>query len=253
MNRLRSLLLVLFVICVQQTNALEYSVVPSARSYPTSGSIEAQVRDEVLLWDQRQDTGWKFGFLQPRLMVGAHGVAEGSLSLFPISFLELGASYSLTSRFYKTRPFDCDAVICNGLVQRRRLTARLAGEVQFESFKLSGLATFHRVALSTGDSTKPFVDELEVILAAPGSDTVESQSLLVAAHRDDKMLGLYAKKARMMQTRNENNSQYIIYRQKLQNLSAAVGVGRYASDYHEPGFSAVASISWAWGESISFF
>lgn len=253
MTRFQLKFLTVLLLLAQSTWALDYSLMPSVRSYPTSGSIEAQVRDEVLLWDRRQEANWKFGFLQHRLLVAAHGAVEGGLNFYPISFLELGASYSLTSRFYKTKPFDCEAVVCKGIVQRYRLTARLAGEHPFESFKLIGLATFHRVRLATADNSKPFVDEAEVLLAAPGSDAVESQSLLIGAQRDRRTLCLYAKKARMMETRDENNSQYIVYRQKLNQFSFAGGVGRYESDHHDPGFSAIASATWAWGESISLF
>jgi hypothetical protein len=233
--------------------ALEFTLTPSIRSYPTSGSVEAQVREEYLIWDQRQDAKWKFGFVQPRAMIGAHGLAEAGLNFNPVSFLELGAAYSTVSRYYNTRPFDCDAVVCKGILARHRYTARLVGGHEFDSFSLLGMLTYHRIRLSTADASKPLLDESEVLLGAPGSDTVESQSLMLGAQREGCLLGVYVKKARMLESRAENESQYLIIRHKLQDFSVAAGVGRYASDFHDPGFSAVASATWTWGQSISLF
>jgi len=226
---------------------------PIARSYPTSGSIEVQARDEILLWDQRDQAKWRFGFIQPRLLVAAHGVLEGGLYLYPVSILELGTSYSTVSRFYKTKPFDCDANVCGGIVQRHRFTSRLALAQEFSSFRLLELASYHRVRVSSGDNSKPLVDESEVLLAQPGGDTVEASSLMVGAQKGDQVLGVYVKKGRMLDSRMENESQYLMYKQKLRDFSVAAAVGRYASDFHEPGLSVIASMVWNWGESISLF
>ncbi len=242
-----------FSVWLPTARALEYTLTPSIRSYPTSGSVEAQVRDEYLIWDQREDAKWKFGFVQPRAMVGAHGLVEAGLNFNPISFLELGAAYSTVSRYYNTRPFDCDAVVCKGILARHRYTVRLVGGHDFDSFSLLGMLTYNRIRLSTADASKPLMDESEVLLGMPGSDTVESQSLMLGAQRAGCMLGVYAKKARMLESRAENNSQYLIFRHKLQDFSVTGGIGRYASDYHDPGFSAIAAATWTWGHSISLF
>jgi hypothetical protein len=233
--------------------AMDLSLMPIARSYPTSGSIEAQARDEILLWDQRDQAKWRFGFLQPRLLVAAHGVLEGGLYLYPVSILELGASYSTTSRFYKTKPFDCDANVCGGIVQRHRFSSRLALAQDLSTFRLLEMVAYHRTRISSGDNSKPLVDESEVLLAQPGSDTVESTSFMLAGQKDDRVAGVYMKKGRMLDSHAENESQYLMLKQKLQNFSVAGAVGRYASDYHDPSLSVIASVVWNWGESISLF
>lgn len=243
----------LLFLAYAQASALEISVVPQARSYPTSGTIELQSRHEILIWDRREEAKWKFGFLQPRAVVGAQGLMEAGLNFYPISILELGAAYSLTSRFYKVKPFDCDANVCGGQVRRHRYTARLALAHQLASFNLIGLLTFHRIRLSHSDNSKPLVDESEVLLAMPGSDAVESSSVMLAGEREGRMLGFYAKKARMMEADLQSESQYLIYRQKMDGISMAAGVGRYASDFHNPGLSILASVAWTWGESLSLF
>jgi hypothetical protein len=251
---MKKIILILILGCLGlQARALEYSLTPSIRSYPTSGSVELLVREEYRIWDQREEAKWKFGFVQPRVLLGAHGAAEVGLNFYPISFLELGAGYGTVSRFYKTKPFDCDVNVCRGVVQRHRFTARLVGGHEFSSFGLIGMAAYHRIRISNADASKPLVDEAEVLLGMPGSDTVEGASLMLGAQREGCMLGVYAKRARMLDARTENEAQYLIYRQKLENFSVAGGLGRYASDFHNPGFSAVASMTWAWGESISLF
>jgi hypothetical protein len=232
---------------------LEINLVPQARTYPTSGSAEVSARHEIMLWDQRSDAKWKYGFVQPRVAVATHGLAEAALNFYPISILELGAAYSSTSRYYKTKPFDCDLFVCGGVMTRHRYTVRLVGGKEFESFKLLALATYHRVRISNADNTKPLVDEVEVLAAMPGSDTVESTSLMLGASRDEKTLGLYLKKGKFVDAKTENDMQYLIYRQKMDGYAAQVGLGRYASDYHDPGFSAIVGATWSWGETQSLF
>lgn len=246
-----ALLILLFCF---EAQALDLSVTPIGRSYPTSGTIEIQARDEYLLWDQRSDAKWKFGFVQPRLNLAAHGLWEGTLSLFPVSILELGASFGGTSRYYNTKPFDCDANVCKGFLQRQKSFARLALAQEISSFQLLGIAAYHRIRFATADNSKPFVDESEVLSGHPGSDTAECVSLMVGAQQDGRTVGVYARKARMLDSQAENQSQYLMYRQKQQDgWIYTLGLGRYASDFHEPGFSAIASASWSWGESISLF
>ncbi len=232
---------------------LEINLMPQARTYPTSGSAELNARHEFILWDQRSDAKWKYGFVQPKVAVATHGLAEAGLNFYPISILELGAAYSTTSRYYKTKPFDCDAYVCQGVVQRHRTTVRLVGGKEFETFKLMALATYHRIRLSNADNSKPMVDEVEVLAAMPGSDTLESTSLMLGASREEKTLALYFKKGRMLDAKTENDAQYVIYRQKMDGYTLQGGVGRYASDFHDPGFSAIAGATWTWGESQSLF
>ena len=229
--------------------ALEVNVAPAMRTYPSSASAEINARHEFLIWDQRDQALWKFGFIQPKVTLGAHGLAEGSLQIYPISILELGAGYGTTSRFYDTKTFNCDDVICRGIVQRHRLTARLVGAVG----DFLAVATHHRIRISTGDDSKPLADESEVLLATSGGDTFEATSLLLGMKRDTEMFGVYAKQGRYLEARTENQAQYLIYRKQDGVWSYAGGLGRYASDFSEPGFSAYATVVWTWGSTISLF
>jgi hypothetical protein len=238
---------------IKSAIAMEVTIAPSVRTYPTSGSVELTARHEYLLWDQRDQAKWKFGFVQPRFQLGAHGLAEAGVNFYPISILELGAGYGIVSRFYKPKPFDCDVNVCGGVVQRHRFTSRLIYGHAFSSFDLVTVLSYNRIRSSNADDSKPLVDETEVLLSSPGSDTLETSSALLGAKVEDKMYALYVKQARYLDARTKNDSQFLIYRQKISDFNVAVGAGRWASDFHDPGFSAIANISYSWGESISLF
>jgi hypothetical protein len=45
---------------------------------------------------------------------------EGSVSLFPISFFELGLAGSLTSRYLPSRLVDCELYLCKGNLMREK-------------------------------------------------------------------------------------------------------------------------------------
>lgn len=245
--------LLLVILGSQMASAMDVAVSAAGRSYPTSGSAEVVTRHEFLLWDQREDAMWKFGFIQPKLTAGTHGFAEAGLNFYPISILELGAGYSTTSRFYETKPFDCKDNVCKGIVQKHRLTARLVGAVG----DFMAILTAHRIRISEKDDSKPLVDETEVLLAYPGSDTLEAYSLLAGMKKGGQessdTFGIYLKQGRYIEARTKNESQYLVYRKQDGAWSYAGGLGRYASDFSDPGFSAYATVIWTWGKSISLF
>lgn len=246
---------IIFTLCLfaGTAQAFDMHIGPSVRTYPTSGSFEFTARHEYLLWDKRDEAFFKFGFVQPKLTLGAHGLAEASVNLYPISILEIGAGYGTVSRFYTSKTFDCDIVVCQGVVQRNRFTTRLVLGHKMESFDLLGVLSYNRIRSSSADDSKPLVDETEVLLSAPGSDTLETHSILIGAKRDDKTYALFAKQGRYLDADTKNESQFLIYRQSMDGYSYAVGAGRWASDFTTPGFSAIANITWTWGKSISLF
>lgn len=245
--------------------ALEITAGPSLRTYPFSASAEMQARHEYILWDQRQgqadQAAHKFGFIQPKFTAAAHGMWEAGLNFNPISILEIGAGYGSTSRFYDSSTFNCENYICRGVVQRHRWTARLVGGANVEMGKIIGILSWNRVRISNQDDSKPLVDEAEVLAVTNGGDTLESQSILLGLQKADgsaeskstETFGVFAKHARYMQSRVDNEFQYLIYRKKLEGWSYAAGVGRYASDYNKPGLSAYGTILWTWGQSQSLF
>lgn len=231
--------------------AQQISVAPSLRTYPVSTSVDVSVRQDFVIWGEghRADPEkfWQFGYLQPKVSLGAHGMAEASLQFAPISILEFSAAYSKTSRFYETKPFNCSQVICKGIVDRHRLGARLA--LAFGGFE--SLLAYSKSRLSSPDSSKAIVDEVEVLLARPSDDEVESHMIYVS--KKETPFGVLLRKARFLGAQVENESQYFVLRHKMMDVTYNLGLGRYASDYSVPEFSVYAGVVWKWGESKALF
>lgn len=98
----------LLVICfTTYCNSYELSLNSGVRTYPFSASVHAQYKLESVLWDKREESAspWKFGFAQAKALVASHGLVEGTVSVYPIGILELGArlscAYCLGMKFLK--------------------------------------------------------------------------------------------------------------------------------------------------------
>lgn len=245
---MRWLLLVAFNFAFQ-AQALQINLIPAARTYPLSGSVEANARHEYLLWDQREEQFWKYGFLQARGGIAAHGMAEAGVSFFPISFVELGVSSSLTNRFYESRVFNCKDEICFGQVRRDRLTLRLIAGYS----DVVGILSLNSQSVHIEDDSKPLADESENILAHAGADTLKSESLLLGYKMGSRFAGVYARQARFERSEQKNESQHAVYRFPFHELFCGVGVGRYASSVSPPGLSVYATVLWTWGSSLALF
>jgi len=248
-------IVILFFLVSSVAQALQYNLSPSFRTYPLSGSIEAQVKDEFLIWGNSQSssdgsTSWKFGFIQPKAIVGAHGFIEGQLSLFPISILELGFSQSMTERYYESRIFNCENFICKGRMNRSRSFVRLA--LGYESWV--SLITSSQSRNSHTDSSKPLVDESENIILKSGGETLNATTVFLGYKiLSDTQIGLAFRDVKAQETGVKNESQYMVFRVNEGQESWTVGVGRYSSDFSASNISVIANYSWSWGSSISLF
>jgi hypothetical protein len=253
--KILTLLFLVFGITMREACALQYSLSPSLRSYPMSGSVEVQVKEEFLVWgdpkaDEENKSAWKFGFVQPKATVGAHGFIEAQFSLFPISILEIGFSESRTERYYESRIFNCEIYICKGLMSRSRSFARVA--LGYESWV--SLLSVNQSRNSHADTSKPLVDESENIILKAGGETLNSTSVFLGYKiLSDTQIGLAFRELKAQGTGAKNEAQYMIFRVSKLQESLTLGVGRYSSDYSVAGLSAVASYSWSWGSSISLF
>lgn len=234
--------------------ALKVAVIPSARTFPQGGSVEASVKEEWMLWNQKTEAQfWRYGFLQSKALVAAHGLAEAQLNFFPISILEMGFAMAQTSRYYHTKTFNCDQVTCMGNVRREKFTLRLA----LGAGHWVGLASYHQSRLSTEDHSRPVADESEHLLAESRGDTLESQSVFVGRKIQKNTWGVAFRQAGYRASGFRNEAQYLVFRSPFswmgEDLEVNVGLGRYDSDHSDPGFSAVGALEWNWGDSISLF
>lgn len=231
---------------------------PSLRTYPTGFSVTATAKDDFLIWDQRDQQFWQFGLIKPQISVATHGQIEAGVSLYPISFFELFSSVAWTNRYYDTKPFDCDAYQCQGTVQRKKMGARLALQFSTELGEILVVPTYQQTQLE-GDNKKTIVDEEEVLLAHAEWDSLSSQSLFVGFKRERQTTGLYYKQSQFQRYASRNQSEYLIHQFKYtypkldKPFDVVVGVGRYYSDYSAASFSAIAALSWRWGDSLALF
>ncbi len=231
---------------------------PSLRTYPTGFSVTATAKDEFLIWDQRDQQFWQFGLVKPQISVATHGQLEAGVSLYPISFVELFSSVAWTNRYYDTKPFDCDLYQCQGTVQRQKLGARMA--LQFDSAvgAILLVPTYQQTHLE-GENKKTIVDEEEVLLAHSDWDVLTSQSLFAGLKWEHQTTGLYYKQSQFQRSASRNQSEYLIHQFKYLNpklerpFDVVIGVGRYYSDYSDASFSAIAALSWRWGDSLALF
>lgn len=247
---MRIFFFLLAVLVAQSGQAHEISIHAGGRTYPFGGAAEVRGKYDFLVWDQRSQTAfWKYGFLQAQGAVGTQGLAEGALSFYPVSFLELTGAQSFTNRYYKTERFDCEQLVCQGTLRRDRLTARLIGGAGDWFFVLSG----NRIWLSHQNQSQSLVDEMEVLQIRPGGDLLETGSLLFGKRLGDEVLGLAFRQAHSKASGVGNETQSLFYRFPLEAYTMSVGVGRYVSDFASPGISVYALLAWTWGKSLVLF
>lgn len=233
-----------------QAQALEVSLAPSVRTYPQSASAEISVKEEWLIWNEKsEDLPWYFGFLQAKAVVASHGMIEGQLSVFPISFIEIGYSVSQTSRFYETKTFNCDRVICRGNVLREKSFVRLAWAYKDWVF----IPSSYRKRISNSDKSKFLADEVEHLLAWPGGDDLDVSTFIVGKNIGKNFLALVHREAQYYLSDKRNEAQYLVYRTRWRGASFSGGAGRYFSSYADPQLSVVAALTWSWGDSMSLF
>lgn len=247
------LLLLLTIFFGSNLFAYQTSVTALARSYPFSGNLEAQIKQDNLLWDQRQDGKFMFGYWQPRILLAAAGTAEAGINLYPISVLELSASSGMTSRYYKVKKFDCDLQICNGVVSREKIGARIILGKEFEFGTVLAVPSYQTVKSRHSDDAKPLADEQEQIITKNGGDQAEITSVMLGLKQDDEVIGLVHRYAHMKDAKTSSESQYLIYRFKMNEIGYTVGLGQYKSDLNDKGFSAIFALQWLNGESIGLF
>lgn len=256
MSRIYLILWVLFITygkCEAFFDNNEVSINLGLRSYPFSGTVDAQFKSEKLLWDVREKARWKFSMIQSKLTLASHGLAEVGLSFFPVGILELGGHFSTTSRFYETKNFDCTIVICKGILGRTSVFARfLAGQ----EIPQGQLFTYLSSSLTTAkldDDSKPFVDEVEKLLGKAGGDELRASSFGFGLKRSDGTFLVLLRQAQYKDTKDQNEMAYLIYRTQFEEYNLSAGIGQYQSNRFDSGLSAVFGVSVVDGVTASLF
>jgi len=183
----------------------------------------------------------------------AHGLVDLTLSTYPISFVKIDLSVGGTYRYYNTSGFDCLQNICQGFLARTGFgfSFILSFGDQDEFILVPG---YKSTAVSHGQTNKRIVDETEYLIASAGGDTLDQSSLFFGKTlRKGNVLGLYLKQSQYRNSQKQNEMQLIVMSWDWKKTAMNFGVGRYASDYHAPGFTLTAEYEWKWSESLALF
>jgi hypothetical protein len=229
----------------------------SARTYPVGASVDLFGRTDFLLWDQREDGQfWKYGLIQARGNVASHGLVEGSLSFFPISFFEIGIAVSRTFRFIQPRIADCDLQLCKGIVDRQKIFSRLLLGAERTLVVLG----FTQGQLAIDDRSRTVFDEVENLVANPGGERSDSWSLTLGQRGNRELYGLQLRNFSFLESDSKNEAQYLFYRKEADQGGAqssspsfVIGIGRYSSSLSAPEVSLIGNVLWTWGKSRSLY
>lgn len=236
--------------------ALDFKAGASFRNLPSGKTIEVEARDEFLLWDQRTDKStWKMGFIQPRILVGAHGAAEVGINLVPVGPLEIGYTKGVTHRFYDNSAFDCSVNLCKGVIDREKVQVRLG--LAFGDF--FAIPSYAVIKTRSEDKSKPLLDHEEALLTVAGGDDLEAVTLMTGIKTDNELkteseaYGIYLRQSEYKNSNVWAQSQYVFFRKEFKPWAAAAGVGRFDSSFSKPGFSIYVNVEWLWGHSLALF
>lgn len=226
---------------------MQISVSPGVRTYPLGGSVELAGKYENLFWDKRrEDNKWMYSYWQARAAVASHGLLEASLSYFPISFVELSYASSMTERYYSTRGFDCDLLVCRGNLGRDRATVKVtlgAGSWFVQT-------SYQKTTARHSDDSKPLVDEVEYLALTAGGDDLETSSFVIGEKTEHIALALLHRQTLALGSGDNNQMQAVVLRVLERPEYWTYGLGRYFSTRHDAGLTAFMAYQWTWGGSL---
>ncbi len=248
---MRFLFIVFIFFFARLAFSYQSSVVGAARTYPSSGSIEAQIKEDWLLWgnaDTNNPMG--YGFASARFNVATQGMLEGAVSLSPVSFIELGYAQNSTFRFIKRKmKYDCDVIECMGEISRQKTFLKIG--LAYHEFVF--MPSFQIVQTKNKASSIAFYDEIENFVLLPDNDEISITSFILGYKKDKDLYGIAFRGAQAKENEVQNQAVYGIYKSQTENFGYTVGAGTYQSDFYDSGFSAIAQINWVIGDSLSLF
>ncbi len=248
---MRFLLIVFVFFFARLAFSYQSSVVGSARSYPSSGSLEAQIKEDWLLWGQADPSNpMGYGFASARFNVATQGMLEAAVSINPVSFVELGYAQNTTYRFIKRKmKFDCDVIECMGELGRQKTFLKIG--LAYQEFVF--MPSYQLVQTKNKASAIAFYDEIENFVLLPDSDEISITSVVLGYKKDKDLYGVVYRGAKAKDNEVKNQAVYAIYKSQTENFGYTVGAGSYQSDFYDAEFSAIAQINWVIGDSLSLF
>ena len=252
MNKKKMILFIFIMLnAVSVWSATFYQLQGGVRSIPQSASVEAHFIYNEKLWSGVEgESPWKYGFWRLGAFAAAHGQGGVKVEVFPISIWQIQLQKSATSRFYDTKNIDCAVIECRGVVQRGSFKTSFA--IGYQNYFLVPSYTVTDLTINSG--TKDFSSEEDNIIAENSGDQLVTTQVALGLKLEDQKWILVSKDSRMVNSRESNSSQYLIWSQtRDKNFNYFIGGGSYKSTHLKPSLSLVLGVSWTEGENLSFF
>ncbi|MGE4233084.1 MAG: hypothetical protein AB7F43_07125 [Bacteriovoracia bacterium] len=230
--------------------AFDYSAGAAARSLPLAASVFGVLGYNQLLWGEKKENEFKYGFGRLSVRLNTSGVVtrpELMGEFYPISLLGFQFGYSISHRATSIDTLDCAAVACRGLLSRSFLGSKLT--LGYWKFYLLGFfrADLERPSLKD----RPYADEFHALAGKQGGDTVINTEAIFGFRFDESIdAGIYFSEAHFLDSGNSNDLGSIFARKKWDNFRLALGMGMYRSSTQSRAWTTFGAVTWVGKPSL---
>jgi len=239
------------VLCSPAQAAWDYSLGLGGRTLPQGGALSGELGYGKIFWGEKTYTGYKYGYLRPHATVQTTVIwnrADVGIDFFPISFAGITAGYAENFRQSQIDTINCQAVMCQGVVDSPYVRAKLLLGAGAFALGFGSELDF----LAPWDGSRVFADESSALIGTQGGDTLWWNWVYGIYRFNDKFgVGPYFIAARMLQQGSQNDSESIFFRYTEKNLTINVGAGVYESDTRIRSFTAYATATLSVLPSVS--
>lgn len=230
-----------------------YGLELGARNYVRGASAKLYINHESKIWGRKKfSDDWQYGLVQLHGGISAHGELESSLSVYPISFLQIKYQKKWTQRYSDPAHFSCSGIQCYGPINRDAVHVRLGLGYDV----LVGALSYTRQWTKTRNTNEPVYDELENILLTQNTDAAVVKSILLAARADlqrNLLIGAVNRTFEYEASQSKNELFGILVGRDLlvqKKLIKVFGLlGSYKSGISDPGLSITVGAQYQWGDS----
>ena len=250
----RFLFIPLFLISVvpAQASAMapDYSVAVGGRTMPLGAAVSGQLGYGYLLWGEKREGDFRYGYLRPALRLQTSGVvnrAEVSLAIHPISFFGFVLGHSQGVRYTDPYTVDCATAACRGGLQSTFGKARLV--LGHDRFFAGGSSRVDYYVPSRRD--RPFADETSSLVGKQGGDRLLTFDAFAGVWITPELAaGVLYRAERMIGTGFSNNHESAFARWKRGAWGVAAGAGLYQSSTQSRSPTVYGAIEWTGSPSI---
>ncbi|MGK0366956.1 MAG: hypothetical protein ACI9QD_000087 [Thermoproteota archaeon] len=234
-----------------QAGETDYSSRLIARTYPVALSLQSKFGYGMKFWEANKIM---YGYLRVGGVFNTSGVvntAGARISFFPISFLGVYAQRDQTYRDFEPSIFDCEAVDCEGTIERNRTGAKLG--LAIGNFFL--MADFEKIRLEkTKTPTMNLADEQHALIASMNGDTVNKETIAVGFKLSDsyKVMALYVSQ-KMTEYSNRDFMKLLVFSKDKDNWTYLWGNGVFKNREGGNVFTTLVGIKWGGKKGVALF